>query len=69
MADEKITKAIKNADSSVSIETKQNDSESLRLIKDALIKAQNNSSFFYELVQAVKEKGKIDGERMKHGSK
>jgi len=67
MADEKITKAIESADSSVSIETKQNDSESLRLIKEALIKAQNNSSFFYELVQTVKEKAK--GEQIKHGRK
>lgn len=66
MADEKIEKAIESANSSVSIETKQNDSASLKLIKQALQKAQNNGSFFNELIKLVKEK-ETEGKQISHG--
>jgi len=69
MADEKITKAIESADSSVSIETKQNDSEGLKLIKQALIQAQNNGSFFNELLKLVNEKENAEKEITIHGKK
>lgn len=69
MAEEKITKAIESADSSVSIETEPNDSKALKLIRQALINSKKNSSFFYELVRAVKAKDKINEEQVKHGRK
>ena len=68
MADEKITKAIENADSSVSIETTKNDSVALRIIKQALINSKNNGSFFNELVKLAKDKD-AEGKQIGHGTK
>ena len=56
MSEEKVTKAIENADSSVSIESVNNDSVALKLIKQALENSKNNGSFFNELVRLAKEK-------------
>ena len=68
MSDEKITKAIENADSSVSMEAGQNNSASLRLIRQALKNSQRNGSFFNELIKLVKEKDEED-KRVSHGRK
>ena len=67
MAEEKITKAIEYADSSVSIETTKNDSTGLKMIKQALINSQNNGSFFNELIKLANERSEV--EKAKHGRK
>jgi len=69
MAEDKITKAIESANSSVSIETKENDSNGLKMIRKALQNAQNDGSFFYELVKLANEESKKEEEKTKHGSK
>lgn len=71
MSEEKVTKAIENADSSVSIESVNNDSMALKLIKQALENSKNNGSFFNELIRLAREKTEEvqEEEQNTHGSK
>jgi len=52
----KIEKAVKSANASVGLESKNNDNLALQMIYEALSRAKNNGSFFEELVKLEKEK-------------
>ena len=52
----KYEKAVKTADSSVSIESKSTGSIGQTLMHEALKREKSNSSFFLELVELIKEK-------------
>ena len=58
MTDERTTRSVKDVDSNILIKTKQNDSEGLKLIREALISSKNSGSFFNDVVRLVKEKTK-----------
>lgn len=62
-----VTKAVKSADASVGLESSINNSIGLKMIYEALSRAQNNGSFFEELVKLEKEKmqeqRKVEGTR------
>ena len=59
MFDEKfkiVERAVKSAEASVSIESQTNNNIGLDMIYEALRRAQNNGSFFEELIKLEKEK-------------
>lgn len=65
MAEEKINKALENANSSVSIEDMKNESSDLKIIKQALEQSKSNESFLFSLVKKFKHekvKENKDGE-------
>lgn len=62
-----VEKAVKSAEASVGLESDNNDNIGLQMIYEALSRAQNNGSFFEELVKIEKEK--ILEEKEKGGSR
>lgn len=67
MGEKKIDTAIKNADSNVAMEGTKNDKQDLTIIREALQRAKNSGSFFWEIVKIGKEQ-KDNGE-INHGKK
>lgn len=62
-----VEKAVKSAEASVGLESNTKNSIGLEMIYEALRRAQNNGSFFEELVKIEKEK--ILEEKEKGGSR
>ena len=65
MSEEKIKKAIGNANSNVSIEKMKNSKQDLELVRKALESSKNNESFLYSLVKLVEKEEKEKNDRTK----
>lgn len=69
MENEKIEKAIQNADSNVSIENMTNERRDLELVSEALRNSKTNGSFLSEVVRLVNEESEKDKEKEKYGKR
>lgn len=63
MSEEKIKKAIGNANSNVSIEKMENSKKDLELVREALESSRNNESFLYSLVKLVEKEEETKNDR------